>query len=71
MQPISPFDLCWIWSDADPDAGGQVAQLRLEFTASGTVTWTGFADTLYTLYCGRRVVLGAGPVTGIHHRPDG
>lgn len=68
MHPITPSDLCWIWSDDDPDAGAQVAQLRLEFTASGTASWTGFADTFYTLFCNGAVV-GAGPVTGIHTMP--
>jgi len=68
MQQHTPSSLAWIWSDHDPQAAGQVAQLRLTFTSDGPIYWIGFADTFYTLYCNGTVV-GVGPVTGIHTMP--
>ena len=46
----------WIWTGNAPDAHGQMAQFRLRFEADANATWTGFADTLYTLFCNGRVV---------------
>ncbi|HUS46884.1 MAG TPA: hypothetical protein VM098_02105 [Phycisphaerae bacterium] len=64
----APSGTAWIWTGNDPDAHGQVAQFRLAFPATGAACWTGFADTLYTLFCNGRVV-GVGPATGIHTMP--
>jgi hypothetical protein len=63
-----PPGTAWIWSGHDPDAQGQVAQFRLAFPATGAACWTGFADTLYTLFCNGQVA-GVGPATGIHTMP--
>ena len=61
-------DAQWIWTGHDADAEGQVGELRLSFTATADASWTGFADTLYTLFCNERVV-GVGPTLGEHRRP--
>ena len=58
----------WIWTDNNPGAHGQIGQFRLTFPTTGSASWTGFADTLYTLFCNGRVV-GVGPATGIHTQP--
>ena len=58
----------WIWSSVDPDAAGQMAQLRLRFTAEGLVYWYGFADTFYYISC-NGIPLGTGPILAIHDAP--
>lgn len=68
-QPADvPADVCWIWSDRNPDAYSQVAQFRLTFAADEAASFTGFADTFYILWC-NGVPLGMGPVTSSHAHP--
>ena len=45
-----------------------MAQFRLRFDADTRATWTGFADTLYTLFCNGEPV-GVGPVLSHHLHP--
>jgi len=66
--PVGLPEASWIWSDADPAAGGQFVCFRLLFTSAGPATWIGFADTTYTISCNGQV-LGVGPVTGMHTMP--
>lgn len=61
-------DAQWIWTEHDADAEGQIGEVRVLFTATPDASWTGFADTLYTLVCNGQVV-GVGPTLGDHRRP--
>ncbi len=69
MTPFSKLPpATWIWTDADPDAPGQLGRFRLSFRAAASARWLGFADTFYTLTCNGEVV-GVGPATGVHTQP--
>ncbi|MCL2700224.1 MAG: hypothetical protein FWE88_00865 [Phycisphaerae bacterium] len=60
----------WIWVDEDVLGPGQVAWFRLRFDArrGQDVRWTGFADSMYTLYFNGRE-MGVGPCTGLAAKP--
>jgi hypothetical protein len=45
-----------------------MGHFRLRFRARRSATWTGFADTFYTLFCNGKVV-GTGPTLGHHTLP--
>lgn len=62
------LDANWIWTDFDADTPGQMAQFRLLFGPATRCRWTGFADTLYTLFCNGHAV-GVGPTLGHHRKP--
>ncbi|MFW5866165.1 MAG: hypothetical protein ACOCX2_00015 [Armatimonadota bacterium] len=60
----------WIWSQRDEREMDRMAQFRLAFDWDGTgpIAWTGFADTLYMLWC-NGAAIGVGPVAGVSARP--
>ena len=68
LQDAAPAH--WIWSQRDEREVDRMAQFRLTFDWDGTgpIAWTGFADTLYTLWC-NGAVIGVGPVAGVSAKP--